>query len=208
MDAVDPSRETAKLHVSTLLVASERALVNALDELGFAENDDRIIEHEGRFAFITCSHDADCDDLFALISELAARGETWELQFRIDTAEGRAIFQRFARHQPVEAVDAAVPPDPSPPTGDLPVHDLEERQGRAAPSPRPSTASILPRSSSIWASELRKGRATATVHPAQSARRDRPGGRRRRSQPAHRVAQAFVDAVRLGDRQRGTSATG
>src|SRR5436305_520278 len=67
MDALDPSRETAKLHVSTLLVASERALVNALDELGFAENDDRVIEHEGRFAFITCSHDADCDDLFALI---------------------------------------------------------------------------------------------------------------------------------------------
>ena len=97
MDAPDPSRDTAKLHVSTLLVASERALINALDELGFAENDDRIIEHEGRFAFITCSHDADCDDLFALISELAARGETWELQFRIDTSEGRAIFQRFAQ---------------------------------------------------------------------------------------------------------------
>ena len=97
MDAVDPSRESSsRLHVSTLLVASERALVNALDELGFAENDDRVIEHEGRFAFITCSHDADCDDLFALNSELAARGETWELQFRIDTGEGRAIFQRFA----------------------------------------------------------------------------------------------------------------
>ena len=86
MDAVDPSRKSSsRLHVSTLLVASERALINALDELGFAENDDRVIEHEGRFAFITCSHDADCDDLFALISELAARGETWELQFRIDT---------------------------------------------------------------------------------------------------------------------------
>ena len=48
MDAADPSRETSTLHVSTLLVASERALVNALDELGFAENDDRVIEHEGR----------------------------------------------------------------------------------------------------------------------------------------------------------------
>src|SRR5579863_9740862 len=89
MDAADPSRESARLHVSTLLVASERALVNALDELGFAENDDRVIEHEGRFAFITCSHDPDRDDLFALISELAARGETWELQFRIATVLNR-----------------------------------------------------------------------------------------------------------------------
>jgi hypothetical protein len=130
MDAADPSREPARLHVSTLLVASERALVNALDELGFAENDDRVIEHEGRFAFITCSHDPDCDDLFALITELAARGETWELQFRIDTGESRAIFQRFSRHQPVEAVEAAVPPEPAPATGDLPVHDLDTDKGK------------------------------------------------------------------------------
>jgi len=132
MDATDPSRETTRLHVSTLLVASERALVNALDELGFAENDDRVIEHEGRFAFITCSHDPDCDDLFAIIAELATRGETWELQFRIDTSETRAIFQRFSRHQPVEAVEAAVPPEPAPSAGDLPVHDLESEKGRSA----------------------------------------------------------------------------
>ena len=131
MDAADPSREAARLHVSTLLVASERALINALDELGFAENDDRVIEHEGRFAFITCSHDPDCDDLFALITELASRGETWELQFRIDTGESRAIFQRFARHQPVEAIEAAVPPEPAPTTGDLPVHDLDTDKGKA-----------------------------------------------------------------------------
>jgi hypothetical protein len=131
MDAADPSRETSRLHVSTLLVASERALVNALDELGFAENDDRVIEHEGRFAFITCSHDPDCDDLFALISELAARGETWQLQFRIDTGESRAIFQRFSRHQPVEAVEAAVPPEATPTTGDLPAHDLDTDKGKA-----------------------------------------------------------------------------
>jgi len=130
MDAADNSpRENTRLHVSTLLVASERALANALDELGFAENDDRIIEHEGRLAFITCSHDQDCDDLYALISELAARGETWELQFRIDTGEERAIFQRLARHQPVEAVDSALPPEP-PQTGDLPTHDLETEAGR------------------------------------------------------------------------------
>lgn len=130
MDAADPSRETSRLHVSTLLVASERALVNALDELGFAENDDRVIEHEGRFAFITCSHDPDCDDMFALISELAARGETWELQFRIDIGESRAIFQRFSRHQPVEAIDAPVPPEPTPSTGNLPIHDLDNEAGR------------------------------------------------------------------------------
>jgi hypothetical protein len=130
MDAADNSpRENARLHVSTLLVASERALANALDELGFAENDDRIIEHEGRLAFITCSHDQDCDDLYALISELAARGETWELQFRIDTSEERAIFQRLARHQPVEAVDSALPPEP-PQSGDVPTHDLETEAGR------------------------------------------------------------------------------
>jgi hypothetical protein len=131
MDAADSSRENAKLHVSTLLVASERALNNALDELGFADDDDRIIEHEGRLAFITCSHDPDCDDLFALVSELAARGETWELQFRIDTGEGRAVFQRLARHQPVEAVDAVLPPETAQAADDLPLHDLDTDAGRA-----------------------------------------------------------------------------
>lgn len=161
MDAVDPSRETSRLHVSTLLVASERALVNALDELGFAENDDRIIEHEGRFAFITCSHDADCDDLFALISELAARGETWELQFRIDTAEGRAIFQRFARHQPVEAIEAAVPPEPAPQTGDLPVHDLDMEKGRAALAK--SLNRLDPGDVFVTLGSNSAGRATATI---------------------------------------------
>ncbi len=132
MDAADnSSRDNAKLHVSTLLVASERALNNALDELGFAQDDDRVIEHEGRLAFITCSHDPDCDDLYALISELAARGETWELQFRVDTGEGRAIFQRLARHAPVEAVDALLPPDSTAAAEDLPTHDLETEGGRA-----------------------------------------------------------------------------
>src|ERR1700722_4310146 len=161
MDALDPSRETSRLHVSTLLVASERALVNALDDLGFAENDDRVIEHEGRFAFITCSHDADCDDLFALISELAARGETWELQFRIDTSEGRAIFQRFARHQPVEAVDAAVPPDAVPPGSELPAPDLDTEKGRetlAKALKRLDPAEVF-----VALSSAASGRATATV---------------------------------------------
>ena len=131
MDATDPSRESANLHVSTLLVAPERALSNALDQLGFAENDDRVIEHEGKLAFITCSHDADCDDMFALIAELAARGESWELQFRIDTGEGRAIFQRLSRHQRVEAIDSTVPIDTDETAAELPTHDLDSDAGRA-----------------------------------------------------------------------------
>ena len=130
MDATEPSRESANLHVSTLLVAPERALNNALDQLGFANNDDRVIEHEGKLAFITCSHDADCDDMFALIAELAARGESWELQFRIDTGEGRAIFQRLSRHQRVEAVDSAVPVETDETASELPTHDLDSDDGR------------------------------------------------------------------------------
>ena len=132
MEPADTPRDNIRLHVSTLLVASERALTNALDELGFAEDDDRIIEHEGRLAFVTCSHDPDCDDLFALISELAARGETWELHFRVDTGEGRAIFERLARHQSVEAVDAILPPETGQGADDLPPHDLDAEVGRKA----------------------------------------------------------------------------
>ncbi len=132
MDGTENSGENPKLHVSTLLIASERALTNALDELGFAEDDDRVIQHEGRLAFLTCSHDPDCDDLFAVISELAARGETWELQFRVDTGEGRAIFQRLSRHQSVEAIDAELPPETEENEKDLPVHDLDTEEGRRA----------------------------------------------------------------------------
>ncbi len=131
MEPADSPSDSSKLHVSTLLIASERALTNALDELGFAEDDDRVIQHEGRLAFLTCSHDADCDDLFALISELAARGETWELQFRVDTGEGRAVFQRLARHQAVEAVDAELPPETEESDKELPLHDIDEERGRA-----------------------------------------------------------------------------
>src|SRR5487761_554272 len=132
MDAADttPPADNAKLHVSTLLVASERALSNALDELGFAQDDDRVIEHEGKLAFITCSHDPDCDDLFALISEMASRGESWELQFRIDTGENRAIFQRLARHDRVEAVDSVLPPETDETKENLPTHNLDTDSGR------------------------------------------------------------------------------
>ena len=132
MSGADSPADSTKLHVSTLLIASERALTNALEELGFAEDDDRVIQHEGRLAFLTCSHDPDCDDLFALISELAARGETWELQFRVDTGEGRAVFQRLARHQSVEALDAELPPETEESDKELPVHDLDTDAGRGS----------------------------------------------------------------------------
>jgi hypothetical protein len=120
------------LHVTVLLVASRRALDNALDELGFAEDDDRVIEHDGRLAFLTCTHEADCDDLFALIAELSARGESWELQSRIDTEAGRAIFQALARHRPVEAVDTAVEDDAEPAADEAPAHDVETSEGLQA----------------------------------------------------------------------------
>jgi hypothetical protein len=161
MDAPDTSRENARLHVSTLLVASERALSNALDELGFAEDDDRVIEHEGRLAFVTCSHDADCDDLFALVSELGARGETWELQFRVDTGEGRAIFQRLARHIPVEAVDAVLPPETAAAAEELPVHDLDTDVGRKGL--RRALARIDPAEVFVTIGSTPNGRAGATV---------------------------------------------
>ena len=120
------------LHVTVLLVASRRALDNALDELGFAEDDDRVIEHEGRLAFLTCTHEPDCDDLFALIAELSARGESWELQSRIDTEAGRAIFQSLTRHRPVEAIDTAIEEDTEPAPDEAPAHDVETSEGLQA----------------------------------------------------------------------------
>ena len=121
-----------RLHVTVLLVASRRALDNALSELGFAEDDDRVIEHDGRLAFLTCTHEEDCDDLFALITELSARSESWELQSRIDTEAGRAIFQSLARHRPVEAVDAPVDEDEEPDASETPAHDVESAEGLQA----------------------------------------------------------------------------
>jgi hypothetical protein len=161
MEPADEKEESSKFHVSTLLIASDRALNNALDQLGFAENDDRVIEHEGQLAFITCSHDADCDDLFALISELAARGESWELQFRIDTEEGRAIFQRLSRHARVEAVNAELPPEGEA-TPDLPVHDLDQDGGRAAL--KKLLKRVDPASSFATVATGKSGRASATIY--------------------------------------------
>lgn len=125
----DAQETGRRLHVTVLLVASRRALDMALNELGFLEDDDRVIEHDGRLAFLTCTHEADCDDLFALISELSARGESWELQSRIDTEAGRAIYQSLARHRPVEAIDAAVDEEIEPETGEAPAHNVETSEG-------------------------------------------------------------------------------
>src|ERR1700739_3016819 len=128
----DPAERGRRLHVTTLLVASRRALDNALAELGFAEDDDRVIEHDGRLAFLTCSHEDDCDDLFALVSELSARGESWELQSRIDTEAGRAIYQSLARHRPVEAGDAPVGEEVEPDPAAAPALDVETGDGLQA----------------------------------------------------------------------------
>src|SRR5579862_4995548 len=128
----DPTKEAEtgkRLHVTVLLVASRRALDNALNELGFLEDDDRVIEHDGRLAFLTCTHEADCDDLFALISELSARGESWELQSRIDSEAGRAIYQSLARHRPVEAIDAPVEEEAEPESTEAAAHNVETKEG-------------------------------------------------------------------------------
>ena len=128
----DPAESGRRLHVTTLLVASRRALNNALAELGFPEDDDRVVEHDGRLAFLTCSHEEDCDDLFALITELSARGESWELQSRIDTEPGRAIYQSLSRYRAVEAVDAAVEEEPEAESAEAPAFDVETAEGLQA----------------------------------------------------------------------------
>jgi hypothetical protein len=132
MSEKDPAESGRRLHVTTLLVASRRALDNALAELGFAEDDDRVVEHDGRLAFLTCSHEEDSDDMFALVTELSARGESWELQSRVDTEPGRAIYLSLARYRPVEALDAAVEEEQEPESSETPVHDVETAEGLQA----------------------------------------------------------------------------
>jgi len=157
----EPAENGRRLHVTTLLVASRRALDNALAELGFAEDDDRVVEHDGRLAFLTCSHEEDCDDMFALITELSARGESWELQSRIDTEAGRAIFQSFARHRPVEAVDAAVEDDVEPETDESPALDVETAEGLQAL--KRNLRRVEPADAFATIRAGRDGRATARV---------------------------------------------
>jgi hypothetical protein len=154
-----------RLHVTVLLVASRRALDNALEELGFAEDDDRVIEHDGRLAFLSCTHEEDCDDLFALISELCARGESWELQSRIDTEAGRAVYQSLARHRPVEAVEAVVEEETEPEAAETTAHDIETSEGLQAlkrllrrVEPAEAFATIRPgRDGRVTARILRRG---------------------------------------------------
>src|SRR4051794_9182157 len=158
-----------RLHVTVLLVASRRALDNALMELGFPEDDDRIIEHDGRLAFLTCTHETDCDDLFALIAELSARGESWELQSRIDTEAGRAIFQSLARHRPVEAVDGPVDDESEQEADEAPALDVETNEGLQA------LKRVLRRGGA--------GAAFSAAPPPPRGRAPPPGGRRRPPRP-------------------------
>jgi hypothetical protein len=157
----EPAESGRRLHVTTLLVASRRALDNALAELGFAEDDDRVVEHDGRLAFLTCSHEEDSDDLFALITELSARGESWELQSRIDTEPGRAIYQSLTRYRPVEAIDAVVEEEPEPETSETPVYDVETADGLQAL--RRILKRIEPADAFATIRPGRDGRATARV---------------------------------------------
>jgi hypothetical protein len=109
-DKSRPEGTALPMHVNAVLIASSRAMMNALDALGFPEEDDRLVEQDGRLGFMTCSHEVDCDDMYALITELAARGETWEIQFRIDIEANRAIFHVLSRHRPVAAVEQELDP--------------------------------------------------------------------------------------------------
>ncbi len=130
-----PAAPPPSMHVAAVLVASARALNNALDDLGFPETDDRIVELDGRLGVVTCSHERDSDDLFALIAELAGRGETWELQFRIDVSPTRSIFHTLSRHQPISAVEEEIQPRPEQEAGTgtrQPAHDLDTDAGAAA----------------------------------------------------------------------------
>jgi hypothetical protein len=63
---------------------------------------------------------------------LSARGDSWELQSRIDTEVGRAIYQSLARHRPVEAVDATVDEDDEPDPAEAPALDVETGEGLQA----------------------------------------------------------------------------
>jgi len=123
------------IHVTAVLVASVRAMSNALDALGFAEEDNHIVEQDdGRFGFVTCSHEADCDDMFALIAELSSSGETWEIQFQADLAPDRMLSQTFSRHRPITAHEQQMEPQSGDGAGsqgqELPVQDLDTSQGR------------------------------------------------------------------------------
>jgi hypothetical protein len=133
-DADGANDQLTPIHVTAVLVASVRAMSNALDALGFAEDDDRIVEQDGRFGFVTCSHEHDCDDLFALIAELSSSGETWEIQFRADLAPDRVLSHTLSRHRSIVAHEQQVVPHSGDGAGprdpELPVQDLDTSQGK------------------------------------------------------------------------------
>ena len=125
----------APIHVTAVLVASIRAMSNALDALGFPEEDDRIVEHDGRLGFVTCSHEIDCDDMFALIAELASAGETWEIQFQADVAADRVLSHTLSRHRPIVAHEQQMTLPAEGQGGkapQLPVQDLDTSSGKSA----------------------------------------------------------------------------
>jgi hypothetical protein len=133
-DADGADAQLTPIHVTAVLVASVRAMSNALDALGFAEDDDRIVEQDGRFGFVTCSHEHDCDDMFALIAELSSSGETWEIQFRADLAPDRVLSHTLNRHRSLVAHEQQVVPHTGDGAGskdpELPVQDLDTSQGK------------------------------------------------------------------------------
>ena len=110
------------------------ALSNALDALGFAEDDDRIVEQDGRLGFVTCSHEHDCDDMFALIGELSSSGETWEIQFQADLAPDRVLSHTLSRHRSIVAHEQQLLAHSGEVAGsegpELPVQDLDTSQGK------------------------------------------------------------------------------
>ena len=133
-DSDGADAQLTPIHVTAVLVASERAMSNALDALGFPEEDNRIVEQDGRFGFVTCSHEHDCDDMFALIGELSSSGETWEIQFQADLAADRVLSYTLNRHQVIVAHEQQVVPHSGDEAGSqgpaLPVQDLDTSEGK------------------------------------------------------------------------------
>jgi hypothetical protein len=123
------------IHVTAVLIASMRAMSNALDALGFPEEDNRIVEQDDRLGFVSCSHERDCDDMFALIAELSSSGETWEIQFEVDLAGDKVLSHTLSRHRPIVAHEQQIPPASSGMPGTegpaLPLHDLDTEPGKS-----------------------------------------------------------------------------
>src|SRR5512134_3024336 len=129
----DADAQLTPIHVTAVLVASVRAMSNALDAPGFPEEDNRIVEQDGGFGFVTCSHEQDCDDMFALIAELSSSGETWEIQFQADLAPDRMLFHTLSRHRSIVAHEQQVVPHSGEEAGsgpELPIQDLDTSQGK------------------------------------------------------------------------------